>query len=117
MLRPRAIRRQRMSAERRTLSAMAKKEAEMLNESCGSWLSDQVIASAHRLTNRPPSLLSPTARILKADIAAWIEAASVACSQHEGPTLRVVHHSAETEPLTGQQQLTILTEIPKSPRK
>lgn len=89
----------------------------MLNQTCGTWLSDQVIASAHRLTNRPPSLLSPTARTLKADIAAWIDAASVTCSQHEGPTLRVVHHSADTEPLTGQQQLTILTEIPKRSKK
>lgn len=75
------------------------------------WLLDQVMASAGRLTNRPASLLSPTARTLKADVEAWIEASSFATR-----SLRVVHHTTEPDAVN-PPQLPLITSVPNRPTR
>lgn len=79
----------------------------MPNELRGSWLFDQFIASAERLASRPSSLLSPTARALKVDIAAWMEAVAQAAHPPAAPSLHVVPTTAEPT-LSAEQQLPLI---------
>ncbi|WP_133175894.1 hypothetical protein [Mycobacteroides abscessus] len=80
----------------------------MTAEKAEYWLYAQVVASAHRLNCRPQAMLSPTARVLKADITAWLETYEThetpTCSRRS-PALRVVHETAEPELGTGQLPL------------
>lgn len=80
----------------------------MTEETCGGWLSEQVRVSAWRLTNRPPSLLSPTGQALKA----WIETASHSGgSQREVRQLRIVHRTAKLQGDEGPPQLPLITAV------
>jgi hypothetical protein len=93
----------------------------MPEETGAGWLLDQVIASACRLSNQPPSLLSPTARILKADIKAWFEVASFAQQSPCGdaPALHVVHRTSKTSEVNSidVQQLPLIASLSERPTR
>lgn len=82
-----------------------------------SWLSAQVMASALRLTNRPPSLLSPTARILKADIAEWVAASCIQSPPEEERPVLVVHRTTEPVTPVESQQLPLISSLPERSKR
>lgn len=86
---------------------MTEENFQIPNELRGGWLFNQFRASAERLASRPPSLLSPTARALKADITAWMEALAQAAHPPAAPSLHVVSTTAKPMP-SNEQQLPLI---------
>ena len=82
----------------------------------GSWLSEQIVASANRLLASAPSLLSPTGRLLQEDAATWVAQFNGVAPQlpdvpQQSPELKVVHRSAKAK---AAKQLPLLSELPPS---